>query len=172
MSNQTPRQGDSPPPSWPSASFGTDRVRHLGGWVEQHRTTFTAAALEKAAIDAGYTREEFGEALAEAAAGEAAKNLKPLRSRARFVVLAGYAIVWGLFATAFLTRDYMYGIGPLALTILTVFLGCALFVSWLWLGARHPDPTDVNRAMAVLLSLPVVLLLVVGGLCLPFVPGS
>jgi hypothetical protein len=86
------------------------------------------------------------------------------------VVLASYAIVWLVFAIPYLSWDTVYGYGPLAQGILTVMLGIALLVSWLWTRSRRPNPADTNRAMFVLLSVPLVLLVVLGGLCLPFVP--
>jgi hypothetical protein len=40
-----------------------------------------------------------------------------------------------------------------------------------WTRSRHPDPERPSWALAVLLSLPVVMLLGVAGLCLPFLPA-
>ena len=35
--------------------------------------------------------------------------------------------------------------------------------------ALHPDPTRLGRALAILLVVPVIVLLGISGLCLPFV---
>jgi hypothetical protein len=75
--------------------------------------------------------------------------------------------VWVLFAIVYLTRDFAYG--PVLQGVLTISLLITLGISLLWLRWRRPDPSSVGRATAVFLVLPVVLLVGVAGLCLPFV---
>ena len=52
--------------------------------------------------------------------------------------------------------------------VLTVALLIALGLSLLWLRSRRPDPSDLSRALAVFLVVPVILLIGVAGLCVPF----
>jgi hypothetical protein len=56
--------------------------------------------------------------------------------------------------------------------ILTVSLLLGLLVSWLVMRVLHPDPTRLGRALVILLVVPVIVLLAIGGLCLPFVPSA
>lgn len=168
MTETAPKGGGSAPHSPYHPSDAKSRTRDLERWIERHRSVYTGSALEASAIEAGYTREEFEAALAlvEARAPKQ-EALRPIRSRARRVVLVAYGLTWLVYAIAYLTRPVMYGLGPLALSVVTIALGIGLAGSWDWTRRRHPDPAHFNRAMAVLLSLPMVLLLVFGGTCLP-----
>ena len=55
--------------------------------------------------------------------------------------------------------------------ILTIALVITFVISLVWIRARRPDPERVGRALAILLVVPVVLLVGVAGLCLPFIPA-
>ena len=77
--------------------------------------------------------------------------------------------MWLLFAIPYLGRSTMYGAGPLAQGILTVSLILGLLLSAAFLRVLHPDPDRAGRALAILLVVPVVVLLGITGLCLPFV---
>jgi hypothetical protein len=149
-------------PAW--AETPGDRVNTLAGYMARHAGQFTPEALRQAALDAGYTPVEIEQASARATAAAA---VAPIRSRARWIVFGAYALVWVLFATVYLNRDYAYG--PVFQGFLTVALAIGLGLSVLWLRWRRPDPAAVGRALAVFLALPVILLVGVAGLCLPFV---
>jgi hypothetical protein len=141
-----------------------DRVDSLARYIGSHAGQFTTEALRQAAIDAGYTPDEIEQASARATAAAA---VAPIRAQARWIVLGAYALVWLLFAFVYLNSDYAFG--PVYQGILTVSLLIALGLSLLWLRWRRPDPSAVGRATAVFLALPVILLVGVAGLCLPFV---
>jgi hypothetical protein len=134
--------------------------------MASHADRFTAEALRQASLEAGYTPEEIAQASDHA---DRAAAVRPIRARARWIVLGAYALVWVLFAMVYLTRDYAYGSGVVLQGILTISLLITLGISLLWVRWRRPDPSTVGRATAVFLALPVVLLVGVAGLCLPFV---
>jgi hypothetical protein len=140
-----------------SAKAQGDRVNALARYLGSHADRFTPEALRRAAIDAGYTPDEIDQASDRARVTAA---VRPIRARAQWIVLGAYALVWLLFV-------YAYGTGTLQ-GILTISLLIALGLSLLWLRWRRPDPTTVGRATAVFLALPVILLVGVAGLCLPF----
>ena len=52
----------------------------------------------------------------------------------------------------------------------TKIVGFALSI--VVMRAIHPDPAHVRRALVILLVVPVIVLVAIGGLCLPFVPSS
>ena len=83
-----------------------------------------------------------------------------------------YGIVWLLFAIPYLGRASSYGAGPIAQGILTVALLLGIGISFLTMRFLHPDPSHVGRALVIFLVVPVVLLLGISGLCLPFVPST
>jgi hypothetical protein len=143
-----------------------DRVDALARYLGSHEGQFTPEALRQAAIDAGYTPDEIEQAADRV---RRAAAIRPIRARAQWIVLGAYALVWVLFASVYLTRDYSYGMGSVLQGILTISLLIALGLSLLWLRWRRPDPSTVGRATAVFLALPVILLVGVAGLCLPFV---
>jgi hypothetical protein len=151
----------------PEVSPGGPRTNDLQGWIGQHRSAYTASALEASAIAAGYTRDEFQAAFDRARQREA---LKPIRSRSRRLVVAAYGLTWILFAIPYLTDTSRWGFGGLLQLILTASLGMALFLSWIWTRWLHPDPSRSSRAALVLLSLPFVLLIGIAGLCVPYLP--
>jgi hypothetical protein len=98
--------------------------------------------------------------------------LQPIRSRARVIVLVAYGLVWLAFAAVFLGRSTGYGTGPLLQVILSGALVFALLLSLVWIGGHRTDPSRAGRALVALLVVPVVLLVGVAGLCLPFVGSA
>jgi len=149
-------------PAW--AGTPADRVDALSRYMASHAERFTAEALRQAALEAGYTPEEIAAASDRV---DRAAAVRPIRARARWIVLGAYALVWVLFAMVYLARDFAYG--PVYQGVLTISLLITLGISLLWLRWRRPDPSTVGRATAVFLALPVMLLVGVAGLCLPFV---
>ena len=141
------------------------RVNALAGWIAEQHGSFTDAALERSAIEAGYTSAEFATAAGLVTDRTA---MAPIRSSARRYVLAAYAIVWLGFAVVYLGRSTMYGAGPIAQLVLTVSLAIGLAISLLVIRRGRPDPDRRARAIALLLAIPVILLVGVAGLCLPF----
>ena len=159
----TPEGAPAGTPRVPLDQQGRENV--LADWIAVQRGSFTDAALERSAIEAGYSSEEF-----VASAGLAADRtaLAPIRSSARRYVLVAYAVVWLGFAVVYLGRSTMYGAGPIAQLVLTVSLAIGLAISLLVIRRGRPDPDKRPRALALLLAVPVILLLGVAGLCLPF----
>lgn len=140
------------------------RIPQLARYLAANRDAFTPEALRQAAVDAGYTAAEI-EAATQLTRDQAA--IRPIRGRARWIVVAAYVAVWVLFATQYLVRGSAYGGSYQAILTGALIVGLAISVAWLsW---RKPDPTRVGRAMVVFLVVPVVLLVGIAGACLPFV---
>lgn len=160
---------DQPPadrpadPGWVAAP--DERIRGLARYLADNAERFTPEALRQAAMEAGYTPDEIEGASARV---RAAAVVGPIRTRARWIVLGAYAVVWLLFAAVYLTRSYAYGTGIVLQGVLTISLLIALGLALLWLRSRRPDPSDPGRAIAVFLVVPVILLIGVAGLCVPF----
>jgi quinol-cytochrome oxidoreductase complex cytochrome b subunit len=139
--------------------------------MQANQASFTEAALERSAIAGGYSAEEFAAARASAAGiAERAAAIKPIKVKARRAILAAYGIVWLLFAIPFLSRSASSGFALQGL--LTVALGITVAISLLLVGAGGPDPSRPSRAIVILLVVPVILLLGVAGLCLPYVSNG
>jgi hypothetical protein len=180
MTDQEPTpEGAVPVTTAPRAPLPTwdERIRlsFLTDWVAGQQGAFTEAALERTALATGYTHEEFVAAWqgAEARIAERAP-LAPVRSNATRLVLLAYAVVWVLFAIPYLlgASTFNSGVGPILQGILTVSLGIGLAISLAVIRRGRPDSTRASRAMVLLLVVPVVLLVGIAGLCLPFVPRS
>ncbi len=72
-----------------------DRIAALSDYFVAHADRFTPEALRKAAADVGFSAAEIDEAYGRATTLQRTYKLaQPLRSRARWVVLAAYVIVW------------------------------------------------------------------------------
>jgi hypothetical protein len=170
-----PATGPEPAtPAWDLPSDSANpRAEALAGWVADQRGAHTMAALERSALESGYTKAEFDEAVRLAGKVERERQvIKPLRSQARLIVLLGYAIVWVFFAIQYLVipapGSYVGGSG--LQTILTISLLVTIGISLLWIHGVKPDPDRAGRALAIFLAVPLVLLIGVAGLCLPFLP--
>lgn len=137
---------------------------------DRHRDQFTVEALRASALDSGYAADEIETAIRLASEREAHRqSIGPVRKHARNFVLIAYGVVWVLFAAAYLGPATTYGYGVIAQAILTASLGVGLAISLAIIARGRPDPAQPSRAMVILLVVPVVLLLGVAGLCLPFV---
>jgi hypothetical protein len=165
-----PTQEPSPAPASPARAWTEQtRIETLAQWLAEQSAAYTSPALERSAIETGYTKAEFDEAVRLAAFREQERPvIDPLKRRARVAVVAAYGLVWLLFAT-----QYLFGPAPYLSTlqlILTMSLLLAIALSMVWIHRRRPDPDNLGRALAVLLAVPLVLLVGVAGLCLPFLP--
>jgi hypothetical protein len=165
-----------PPPISPGGPWQTGtRVEQLVTWIQAIRPGFTDSALERSAIAGGFTAEEVREALALADSRQRQDEaIAPVRSTAKRIVLGAYGLVWILFAIPYLLRPSptMYGLGAFAQGILTIALLLGLLFSTLIMRRVHPDPARSGRALTLLLVAPVIVLLGISGLCLPFVGTS
>ncbi len=164
-----PTQAD-PPPITPGGPWQTgSRVEQVAVWMQALRSSYTDAVLERSALAGGFTAEEIQQARLLADARERQHEaIGPVRSRAKKIVLLAYGVVWLLFAIPYLLRESSYGFGPILQGVLTVSLLLGLLVSWLVMRTLHPDPTHVGRALTILVVVPVIVLLGISGLCLPF----
>ena len=70
-----------------------------------------------------------------------------------------------VFAVVFLTQPFSYGLGAIALVILTVVLLIALGLSSIWTRRRTWRERGASVSIAAILSLPVILLVLVAGTC-------
>jgi hypothetical protein len=178
--DQSQPDGTQEPAPTPQSSRGAweglqPRVTTLEAWIVEHQAAFTSEALERSAIESGYTKAEFDEAARLAGRRERENQVvPPLKARARIVVIIAYVLVWLVFARIFLLPDSYgyYGLGPTMQLILTMTLVVAIALSMVWIHVRRPDPDHVALALASLLVVPIVLLVGVAGLCLPFTSGS
>jgi hypothetical protein len=168
---------DEPPaepmPPVPNRNWdGRSRAENLADWVGRHRQSFTNQALQRAALEAGYSAEAFEDANRVLEARENKREaLGPIKTTSIRLTLVAYTIVWVGFAAVFLgnyTPSAYIPPGSVMQQILTVSLGIALGISLLLIRLGHPDPGRPLRAMTLLLAIPVILLLGVAGLCLPF----
>jgi hypothetical protein len=160
------RPVDSSGDAW----VGLDRVAALAVWMVQHAGAFTDVALERSARTAGYTDAEIADARSRADARIAAEQrLRPVRSSARRVVIAAYALVWILFCIGYTTQPApsWLDLRFLLLGILTVALLIGLIASIVINRFVHPDAERPTRAFALFLAVPAVLLTAVAGICLP-----
>lgn len=168
-----------PEPAWASPAKPLSRVEQLATWVEANRTKFTEAALERSAIDGGYSAEEFTAAVTlMARRAHERQAIRPLRRLARVVIGAAYALVWLLFAYAYIVAappggsGLSSGWGRLLQLVLTGSLLVGLAISAIAVNTAHPDPDRAGRALVILLAVPVITLLAITGLCLPFLGSA
>ena len=162
-----PPEGRKPkdPATWIGPT--SDRVASLSEYFQAGAERYTPAALRQAASEAGFSEAEIDEAYGRATKRQRDEELsRPLRRRARWTVLALYGLVYAVFFVAFLGYDNMYGTATIALIVLTVVLGTALLISILWVRGRHPSAEQLQDGMFTMLSLPLVLLVSVAGLCI------
>ena len=166
---ETPPGGEpaGPRPFWEaSALHPKDHVRILAEHFLRHRRTHTAEALGRAALEAGYSHEEVVAAINSVDAGLAAAEASaPTRKTAQRAILAAYGLTYLVFAIVFLTQPFSYGIGVIALIILTGVLGLALGLSALWARRRAWRERGASVSIGAILSLPVILLVLVAGTC-------
>jgi hypothetical protein len=140
-------------------------VESLSRYLEVNRDRFTEEALARAARDAGYSDEAIDQARTQVRARAAAA---PARARAKWVVLAAYLITYAVLVAGMFASEYArrYGGHVIGAAILAFLLGFALILSIIWVRSGPGKDRDPATGMAVLLSVPIVLLVVVAGLCI------
>lgn len=153
------------PSTWIGAT--SDRVASLSEYFVAGAERYTPEALRHAAGESGFSPDEIDEAYGRAAARQRDEQMAgPIRRRARWTVLAAYGLVYAAFFWAFLGYDDRYGVATFSLIVLTVVLGVALLISIRWVRGRRPSAEQLQSAMLTMLSLPLVLLVSVAGLCI------
>jgi hypothetical protein len=174
MSNRQPPE--SPPPEgprspqsfWDPSGLGPeDRVRILEEHFSRYGQAYTPGALGRVALEAGYTEQEIAAAIAKVQVSSAAsaEASAPTRATAQRVILASYGLTYLVFAIVFLSQPSSYGIGVIALMILTFTLSVALGLSALWARRRRFRDQGSSLKLASILSVPIILLVLVAGTC-------
>ena len=136
----------------------------LQAYLEANRGRYTDDALTDALVKAGYTAESVRSELKRLAQRDAAV---PIRARARWIVIALYAVGYVVLVAAMLTNPTtgLSGAGAIGTVVLTIALGGAFVIAMLWLRR-------IAGSLALFIALPAVLWLIVTGLCvatgLPF----
>jgi cation transport ATPase len=150
------------PPGWSPAARVAILTDHFAANARSH----TPEALGRAALEAGYTQEDVTAAIAAADARlTAAEASAPTRRLAQRTILAAYVVTYLLFAMVFLSQRFSYGIGPIALVILTVVMLVALGVSALWARRGTWSERGGSLDVGAILSVPIILLVLVAGTC-------
>lgn len=175
--------GRAPQPSRPGRE-PAGRRNILIGYLWSNRDRYTEAALAKAAGDAGFTAEEIADAADEVARRRRDEiAARPVKARARRTVLAIYAVTFLVFAVLFLRptggeATYSRAFAPVAVGVLGFVMLVALLIGLAVIGAQRPSADRAEGAFGVMLAVPVVLLIVVAGLCVAttgpmlFPPGA
>jgi hypothetical protein len=167
MTDSTPplQQPPDAPGTGPPPAFPGQPVESLARYLEANRDRFTEETLARAARDAGYSDAAIDQAVARIRARAAAA---PVRTRATRAVLGAYLITYAVLVTGMFASEYSrrYGGHVIGAVILAALLGFALLISRWWLRDRAVKAGDAATGMAVLLSVPLVLLVVVAGLCI------
>ena len=160
--------GAQPPPpdkrlSTPSGGRH-EQVATLTGYLVANRDRFTVEALAEAARSGGYPEDVVAEAIAGARADA---GPSPTRVRARRWVLLAYLATFGVLTAGMFASESSrnYGAHIIGTVILAVTLLLALAISMFWLRALGRGFEGPPPGMVVLLAVPVILLVVVGGLC-------
>jgi hypothetical protein len=144
-----------------------DRVASLSEYFLAGGERYTPEALRQAASEAGFTPQEIDEAFGRATRRQRDEEVAaPIRSRARTIVLAAYGLVYAALFVAFLGYDNRYGVATISLIVLTIVLAFALLMSVRWVRGRRPSAEQLQGALLTMLSLPLVLLVSVAGLCM------
>jgi hypothetical protein len=165
MTESTPPTSPDATPTAAPAAYPGQSAESLSRYLEVHAASFTQEALARAARDAGYSDADIDQAAALLRARAAAA---PVRSRASRVVLVAYLSTFAVLAGGMFASEYarQYGGHVIGSVILAVTLGLALLIARWWVRARSGRAGDTAAGMAVLLSVPFVLLVIVAGLCI------
>jgi hypothetical protein len=149
-------------------------------YIRDHRNAFTRPALREALIQAGHDPAHVDAALdAEGVArstveppsiveppfGYAARHPRLVTAA---ILTAAYVAMWLLFA---LVTDWNASYAaPLTTVILAAVLGVLGLISLAYVAATKRLTSGGRAAIVGVLTVPIILLLVIGGLCVPFTP--
>ena len=160
--NDDLRPEDAGLPEAPGSSpYGT---KGLERYLDTNRGRFTDEALIAAASAAGWDESVIGTAF-EASRGRTASA--PIRARARritqFLYLAGYVVlVAGMILNP---AAQAYGGAVIGTVVLTVAMLVAFALGRLWYNRKGVSRAMSGADLSVLLVVPVILWLVVAGIC-------
>ncbi len=146
------------PPSSPHGTEGLER------YLDTNHGRFTDEALVAAASAAGWDQPAI-EAAFEASRRRTASA--PIRARARRIVqylyLAGYVVLMAGIIVNPAARPY--GGAVIGIVVLTLAMLIAFALGRLWYNRKGVSPAMTGTDLSVLLLVPVILWLVVAGLC-------
>jgi hypothetical protein len=91
-----------------------------------------------------------------------------VRALATGAVLGAYLITYAVLVAGMFASEYSrrYGGHVIGAVILAALLGLALLISLWWLRDRAGKMNEAAAGLAALLSVPLVLLVAVAGLCI------
>jgi cation transport ATPase len=149
--------------SMPKVSHGY-QVSMIVQYIERNQARFTEEALVQAARGRGYAEDVVEEARARARANTASA---PMKQRARRWILIAYLVTFAVLAIGMFTSPSggQYGAGLIGTVVLAVTLALAFLLSMGWLGWRGRQTGGPPTGIVILLSIPVVLLIAVAGVC-------
>jgi apolipoprotein N-acyltransferase len=146
--------GEQPAPAPKPTGRGTGS---LDGYLDANLDRYTTEALVEAMVAAGHQPEAATAAVRRAGAR---REAAPTRRIAWRLVIVAYLLVYVIFEIGLLRGPNDYGGGVIAAVVLTFVLGFALAISIWWVRRRSG-----SFGLGALLSVPLVLLLIVGGAC-------
>ena len=133
-------------------------------YFESNRASFTEDALAQAARAQGYPEDVVEEARLRARANEASA---PIRHRARRWIQIAYLLTFAVLTIGILANESLRFTGSynwIGIPALALILGLALLASFAWLRGRRTVGVGPG-GIVVLLSVPIVLLVTVAGVC-------
>lgn len=160
MSSETPNVPTGQPASNIPASREEQLARVLR-YFERNYGRFTEEAMVRRVRESGYPDDVIEEGRARLRTLDASQ---PTRSRARGWIYGAYLLTFVVLVTGMFTNESQ-SYGAIGVAILAVTLGLAFLIARSWLGWRGRKLTDATTGFAVLLSVPLVLLVIVAGLC-------
>ena len=143
---------------------GETREDSLIAWYRANGARYTQEALARVARDAGYTEAEIEAAVARG--GDAVLG-RSTRTRAAWVLAGLYLATFLLLVLPTTMGTQTYGVGPIILALLLGLIGLVFFLR-IRRGRSIPEATLAG--FTSLLAVPVVLLLIVAGICVVTVP--
>ena len=158
--NETPA-ASGPPDSPAPTKYGT---KGLEQFLAANRGRWTDEALAAQAAAAGWEPEVVSAAMARVIANE---QSQPLRRRARTFITAIYllGLVLLLGGMAINPSAAAYGGNVIGSIVLVISMGIAYLLARFWLSRKSVSSTLSRADLAVLVSLPAILWLVVTGIC-------
>jgi hypothetical protein len=166
--SREPAEGPGGEPAAPGPA-GQPALGGLSAYLVANRGRFTDEVLVDAAVRSGWSADAVRN---ELAALNDREVTRPIRARARRIVIVLYLVGYVVLVAAMLSNGANYGAGPIGAIVLTVALGIAFAIGSLWVGRKRISADRLEGSLPVLIALPAVLWLIVTGLCvatgLPF----
>jgi hypothetical protein len=150
------------PPAAPPV--GETREDSLAAWFRANGARYTPEALARAARDGGYSEAEIEAAVARG--GDAALG-RSTRTRAAWVLAGLYLATFLVLVVPTTMTTSTYGLGPIILALLLGPIGLLFFLR---IRRGRSIPAATLAGFTSLLAVPVVLLLIVAGICVVTVP--